>query len=309
MSSPSNSGCPLLVVGSVAIDAIKTPFGERDRSLGGSGLHFSVSASFFTEVGVVAVIGEDFTADDEAVFHERKINISNLERIPGGKTFRWVGEYGFDLNTAKTLDTQLNVFADFKPKLSEAARKTPFLFLGNIQPTLQREVREQVDCKFVAMDTMNLWIEIAREELLKTIAVVDAMIINDAEARELAQESNLIKAARKIISWGPKMLVVKRGEYGAAFFTKDSYFAIPAYPLESVFDPTGAGDSFAGGFMGYLAQSDKIDDATVRRAIIYGSTMASYNVEEFSCDRLRRLTPQEIRDRFQQFKQFTHFEI
>ncbi len=309
MSSPSNSGCPLLVVGSVAIDAIKTPFGERDRSLGGSGLHFSVSASFFTEVGVVAVIGEDFTPEDEAVFHERKINISNLERIPGGKTFRWVGEYGFDLNTAKTLDTQLNVFADFKPKLSEAARKTPFLFLGNIQPTLQREVREQVDCKFVAMDTMNLWIEIAREELLKTIAVVDAMIINDAEARELAQESNLIKAARKIISWGPKMLVVKRGEYGAAFFTKDSYFAIPAYPLESVFDPTGAGDSFAGGFMGYLAQSDKIDDATVRRAIIYGSTMASYNVEEFSCDRLRRLTPQEIRERFQQFKQFTHFEI
>lgn len=304
-----SSTCPLLVVGSVAIDAIKTPFGERDRSLGGSGLHFSVSASFFTEVGVVAVIGEDFTSGDEAVFHERKINISNLERIPGGKTFRWAGEYGFDLNTAKTLDTQLNVFADFKPKLSEAARKTPFLFLGNIQPTLQREVREQVDCKFVAMDTMNLWIEIAREELLKTIAVVDAMIINDAEARELAKESNLIKAARKIISWGPKMLVVKRGEYGAAFFTKDSYFAIPAYPLESVFDPTGAGDSFAGGFMGYLAQSDKIDDATVRRAIIYGSTMASYNVEEFSCDRLRRLTPEEIRDRFQQFKEFTHFEI
>ena len=304
-----SSTCPLLVVGSVAIDSIKTPFGERERSLGGSGLHFSVSASFYTEVGVVAVIGEDFTAEDEAVFHERKINISNLERIPGGKTFRWAGEYGFDLNTAKTLDTQLNVFADFKPKLSEAARKSPFLFLGNIQPTLQREVREQVDCKFVAMDTMNLWIEIAREELLKTIAVVDAMIINDAEARELAGESNLIKAARKIIGWGPKMLVVKRGEYGAAFFTKDSYFAIPAYPLESVFDPTGAGDSFAGGFMGYLAQSDKIDEATVRRAIIYGSTMASYNVEEFSCDRLRKLTPQEIRDRFHQFKEFTHFEI
>ena len=217
-----SSTCPLLVVGSVAIDSIKTPFGERERSLGGSGLHFSVSASFYTEVGVVAVVGEDFTAEDEAVFHERKINISNLERIPGGKTFRWVGEYGFDLNTAKTLDTQLNVFADFKPKLSEAARKSPFLFLGNIQPTLQREVREQVDCKFVAMDTMNLWIEIAREELLKTIAVVDAMIINDAEARELAGESNLIKAARKIIGWGPKMLVVKRGEYGAAFFTKDS---------------------------------------------------------------------------------------
>ncbi len=307
--SSSNSAAPLLVVGSVAIDSIKTPFGERERSLGGSGLHFSVSASFFTEVGVVAVIGDDFSAEDEAVFHERKINISNLERIPGGKTFRWAGEYGFDLNTAKTLDTQLNVFADFKPKLSEAARKTPFLFLGNIQPTLQREVREQVDCKFVAMDTMNLWIEIAREELLKTIAVVDAVIINDAEARELAGEANLIRAARKILTLGPKMLVVKRGEYGAAFFTKDSYFAIPAYPLESVFDPTGAGDSFAGGFMGYLAQSDKIDDITLRRAIIYGSAMASYNVEEFSCDRLRKLTPEEIRNRFHQFKEFTHFEI
>jgi sugar/nucleoside kinase (ribokinase family) len=307
--SSSNSVAPLLVVGSVAIDSIKTPFGERERSLGGSGLHFSVSASFFTEVGVVAVIGDDFSAEDEAVFHERKINISNLERIPGGKTFRWAGEYGFDLNTAKTLDTQLNVFADFKPKLSEAARKTPFLFLGNIQPTLQREVREQVDCKFVAMDTMNLWIEIAREELLKTIAVVDAVIINDAEARELAGEANLIRAARKILTLGPKMLVVKRGEYGAAFFTKDSYFAIPAYPLESVFDPTGAGDSFAGGFMGYLAQSDKIDDITLRRAIIYGSAMASYNVEEFSCDRLRKLTPEEIRNRFHQFKEFTHFEI
>ncbi len=307
--SSSNSATPLLVVGSVAIDSIKTPFGERERSLGGSGLHFSVSASFFTEVGVVAVIGDDYTAEDEAVFHERKINISNLERIPGGKTFRWAGEYGFDLNTAKTLDTQLNVFADFKPKLSEAARKTPFLFLGNIQPTLQREVREQVDCKFVAMDTMNLWIEIAREELLKTIAVVDAVIINDAEARELAGEANLIRAARKILTLGPKMLVVKRGEYGAAFFTKDSYFAIPAYPLESVFDPTGAGDSFAGGFMGYLAQADKVDDITLRRAIIYGSAMASYNVEEFSCDRLRKLTPEEIRNRFHQFKEFTHFEI
>ncbi|MEO6726151.1 MAG: PfkB family carbohydrate kinase [Blastocatellia bacterium] len=309
MSANNTTITPLLVVGSVAIDSIKTPFGERERSLGGSGLHFSVSASFFTEVGVVAVIGEDFSAEDAAVFAERKINTDSLERIPGGKTFRWAGEYGFDLNTAKTLDTQLNVFADFKPKLSEAAKKSPFLFLGNIQPTLQREVREQVDAKFVAMDTMNLWIEIAREELQKTIAVVDAMIINDAEARELAQEANLIRAARKILTWGPKMLVVKRGEYGAAFFTKDSYFAIPAYPLESVFDPTGAGDSFAGGFMGYLAQADKVDDVTLRRAIIYGSVMASYNVEEFSCDRLRKLTPQEIRDRFHRFKEFTHFEI
>lgn len=300
---------PLLVVGSVAIDSISTPFGSRERSLGGSATHFSVSASFFTDVGVVAVIGEDFSAEDEAVFHERRINIENLQRVPGGKTFRWVGEYGFDLNTARTLDTQLNVFADFNPQLSAEAKRTPFLFLGNIQPTLQREVREQVDARFVAMDTMNLWIDTAREDLLKTVAVVDAMIINDAEARQLAGEANLIRAAKKILGWGPKMLVVKRGEYGAALFTKDSFFAIPAYPLEDVFDPTGAGDSFAGGFMGYLAQSDKIDEVTLRRAIIYGSVMASYNVEEFSCDRLRKLGTDEIRARFHQFKEFTHFEI
>ncbi len=299
----------LLVVGSVAIDSIKTPFGSRDRSLGGSATHFSVSASFYTDVSLVAVIGEDFTAEDEAVFHERKINVSGLQRIPGGKTFRWAGEYGFDLNTAHTLDTQLNVFADFKPELSAEARKSPFLFLGNIQPTLQREVREQVDARFVAMDTMNLWIDIAKDELIKTIRVVDALIINDAEARQLAEEANLIRAAKKILDLGPQMLVVKRGEYGAAYFTRDTFFATPAFPLESVFDPTGAGDSFAGGFMGYLAQSDKIDDMSVRRAIIYGSTMASFNVEEFSCDRLRRLTPEEIRGRFHQFKEFTHFEI
>jgi sugar/nucleoside kinase (ribokinase family) len=299
----------LVVVGSVAIDSIKTPFGERERSLGGSATHFSVSASFHTDVSVVAVIGEDFTAEDEAVFHERKINTDNLKRIPGGKTFRWVGEYGFDLNSAQTKDTQLNVFADFKPELSEDARNAPFLFLGNIQPALQREVREQSNAKFVAMDSMNLWIEIAREELIKTIGVVDAVIINDAEARELAGEPNLIRAAKKILTFGPKLIVVKRGEYGAACFTQDSYFATPAFPLESVFDPTGAGDSFAGGFMGHLAQSNKIDEHAIRRAIIYGSVMASYNVEEFSCDRLRRLTPEEIKARFHQFKEFTHFEI
>jgi sugar/nucleoside kinase (ribokinase family) len=300
---------PLLVVGSVAIDSITTPFGSRERSLGGAVTHFSVAASFFTDVSVVAVIGDDFTAEDETVFHERRINIENLERISGGKTFRWVGEYGFDLNTARTIDTQLNVLADFNPQLSDTVRRSPFLFLANSQPTLQREVREQVDARFVAMDTMNYWIERTREDLLKTIAVVDALIINDAEARELAGEPNLIRAARKILSWGPQMLVVKRGEYGAALFTLDSFFSIPAYPLENVFDPTGAGDSFAGGFMGYLAQADKIDATTLRRAIIYGSVMASYNVEEFSCDRLRRLKPEEIQARFHQFKEFTHFDI
>ena len=299
----------LLVVGSVALDSVRTPFGVRERSLGGAATHFSVAASYFTDVSVVAVIGDDFTAEDEAVFRERRINTENLQRIPQGKTFRWVGEYGFDLNTAKTLDTELNVFADFKPQLSDAAKKSQFLFLANIQPDLQRQVREQVDARFVAMDTMNYWIERTREDLLKTIAVVDALIINDAEARELAGEANLIRAARKILTLGPRMLVVKRGEYGAAFFTKNSYFATPAFPLENVFDPTGAGDSFAGGFMGYLAQADKIDDASLRRAIIYGSVMASFNVEEFSCDRLRRLKTEELRARFREFKEFTHFEI
>ncbi len=299
----------LVVVGSVAIDSIKTPFGARERSLGGSATHFSVSASFYTDVSVVAVIGDDFSAADEAVFHERKINTANLVRVPGGKTFRWVGEYGFDLNTAHTLDTQLNVFADFKPELSAELKNAPFLFLGNIQPTLQRQVREQSNAKFVAMDTMNLWIDSARDELIKTISVVDCVIINDAEARQLVGDANLIRAARKVLDLGPKLLIVKRGEYGAAFFTKDSFFATAAYPLEAVFDPTGAGDSFAGGFMGYLAQADKVDNQTLRRGIIYGSVMASYNVEEFSCDRLRRLTSDEIKARFHEFKEFTHFEV
>jgi sugar/nucleoside kinase (ribokinase family) len=307
--SSVNSVLPLLVVGSVAFDSIRTPFGVRERSLGGAALHFSVSASYFTDVAVVAVIGDDFTDEDEEVFRERRINTENLQRVAGGRTFRWSGEYGYDLNTAHTLDTQLNVFAEFNPHLSATAKESPFLFLANIQPGLQRLVREQVKARFVAMDTMNFWIEGAREELLQTIGVVDALIINDAEARELAQESNQIRAARKILTLGPQLIVVKRGEYGAAYFTRDSFFATPAFPLESVFDPTGAGDSFAGGFMGYLAQAGKVDDHTLRRAVIYGSVMASYNVEEFSCDRLRRLQEEEIQDRFRQFKEFTHFEI
>lgn len=297
----------VLVVGSVAIDSVKTPFGERERSLGGAATHFSVSASYFTDVSVVGVVGADFTDEDMAVFRERNINTENLQQIPDGKTFRWVGEYGFDLNTARTLDTQLNVFGDFKPQLTESAKKSPYLFLANILPSLQREVREQVDCKFVAMDTMNFWISNAKEELLKTLAVVDAVIINDAEARELAGESNLVKAARKIIGLGPKFLVVKRGEYGAALFTRDSYFATVAFPLESVFDPTGAGDSFAGGFMGYIAKHDTVDEATIRRAIIHGSVMASFNVEKFSCDRLRTLDRTEIAHRVDEFRKFTQF--
>jgi len=297
----------ILVVGSVAFDSVKTPFGERDRILGGSATYFSVAASFFTGVRVVAVVGDDFGAADEAVFIEREIDISDLERVPG-RSFRWSGEYGYDLNIAHTRDTQLNVFADFKPKLSTGARETPYLFLGNIQPQLQVEVREQVGAKLVAADTMNYWINNTPDELREVLKRIDLLVINDAEAREIAKQANLVRAARHILSMGPKRLVVKRGEYGAAMFTQDSYFATPAYPLEEVFDPTGAGDTFAGGFMGYLAGTNATDEAAVRRAIIYGSVMASFNVEEFGCERLRRLTYDEINARFRELRAFSNFE-
>jgi len=297
----------ILVVGSVAFDSVKTPFGERDRILGGSATYFSVAASFFTDVRVVAVVGDDFGAADEAVFLERQIDISDLERVPG-RSFHWSGEYGYDLNIAHTRDTQLNVFADFKPKLSAGAKETPYLFLGNIQPQLQVEVREQVGAKMVAADTMNYWINNTPDELREMLARVDLLVINDAEAREIAKQANLVRAARDILSMGPKRLVVKRGEYGAAMFTQDSYFATPAYPLEEVFDPTGAGDTFAGGFMGYLAATNATDETAVRRGIIYGSVMASFNVEEFGCERLRRLTYDEINARFRELRAFSNFE-
>ncbi len=299
----------LLVVGSVAFDAVETPFGKCEKMLGGSGSHFSISASFFTDVSIVGVVGGDFTEEDGAIFKDHNINTRDLERIPDGQTFRWAGRYEYDLNVAHTLDTQLNVFADFKPKLSEESKKSRLLFLGNIQPDLQREVREQMpDAELVALDTMNLWIDITRDSLLKTIAGVDVVIINDAEARQLTQIPNVIKAAREILTWGPRALIVKRGEYGAALFTKDKYLAIPAYPLEAVFYPTGAGDTFAGGFMGYLASQEKLDEGAMRRAMIFGSVMASFNVEEFGTNRVRRLTHDEINQRFKAFKQMTDFQ-
>jgi len=299
----------LLVVGSVAFDAVETPFGKREKMLGGSASHFSISASFFTDVRIVAVVGGDFGAEERAVFAQHNIDTTDLEVVPDGKTFRWFGRYEYDLNVAHTLDTHLNVFAGFEPKLSDSSKKSRLVFLGNIQPDLQRGVREQVpDAELVALDTMNLWIDTTRESLQKTIAVVDLLIVNDAEARQIAEEPNLIKAARKILSWGPQTLIVKRGEYGAAMFTPDEYFAIPAYPLESVFDPTGAGDTFAGGLMGYLASQDKLDAGALRRAMIFGSVMASFNVEEFGTERVRRLTHAEINQRFRDFKRFTNFE-
>src|SRR5689334_12610477 len=297
----------LLVVGSVAYDSVETPFGKKEKMLGGSASHFSISASFFTDVSIVGVVGGDFT--DGEVFAERHIDTHDLERIEDGKTFRWGGRYDYDLNVAHTLFTDLNVFADFQPKLSEESKRSRLVFLGNIQPDLQRGVREQVpDAELVALDTMNLWINTTRDALQKAIEVVDLLIVNDAEARQLTEEPNLIKAARKILSWGPRTLIVKRGEYGAAMFTKDAYFAIPAYPLESVFDPTGAGDTFAGGLMGYLASQERLDEAALRRAMIFGSVMASFNVEEFGTERVQRLSHQEINHRFSDFKRFTNFE-
>ena len=299
----------LLVVGSVAFDAVETPFGKTEKMLGGSASHFSLSASYYTEVQIVGVVGGDFSEAEQQVFDAHHIDTTDLERIPEGKTFRWYGRYDYDLNVAHTLDTQLNVFADFKPKLSAVSKSARLVFLGNIQPDLQRGVREQVpNAELVALDTMNLWIETARESLIKTIKGVDVVIINDAEARQLTEIPNLIKAARTILSWGPKALIVKRGEYGAALFTSGSYFAIPAFPLESVFDPTGAGDTFAGGFMGYLSSQRVLDEAAMRRAMIFGSVMASFNVEEFGTARVQKLTTDEINERFRAFKKMTHFE-
>ncbi|MDQ2975364.1 MAG: PfkB family carbohydrate kinase [Acidobacteriota bacterium] len=299
----------LLVVGSVAFDAVETPFGKCEKMLGGSASHFSISASYYTDVRIVGVVGGDFSAEEQKVFDAHKIDTSDLERIPEGKTFRWYGRYDYDLNVAHTLDTQLNVFADFEPKLSKLSKRARLVFLGNIQPDLQRGVREQIpDAELVALDTMNLWIDTARDSLLETIKGVDVVIINDAEARQLTEIPNLIKAARTILSWGPRALIVKRGEFGAALFTNGSYFAIPAYPLESVFDPTGAGDTFAGGFMGYLDSQKELDNAAMRRAMIFGSVMASFNVEEFGTARVQKLTTNEINERFRAFKQMTHFE-
>ncbi len=299
----------LLVVGSVAFDHIKTPFGEKENILAGAATYFSLAASFFTTVKVVAIVGDDFTDEHEAVFRARNVDLTDLERRAGGKSFRWAGEYSFDFNTRETLDTQLNVFADFDPQLTPGASELPYLFLGNIHPDLQRNVRSQSKAKLVGMDTMNFWISGTPDSLAETLKGIDLLIINDEEARQLAGHPNVITAARKIMAMGPRKLIVKRGEYGAALFTEDSYFVIPGFPQESVVDPTGAGDSFAGGVMGYLAATESLDDdAALRRAMIYGSVMASFTIEAFGTDRLTSLTIDEINDRFRHFKYITHFE-
>jgi sugar/nucleoside kinase (ribokinase family) len=298
----------LLVVGSVALDSVETPFGRKEDVLGGSASYFSTAASFFGPVRLVAVVGEDFPDEHVAFLRSRAVDLSGLSRTPG-RTFRWKGRYEFDLNQAHTLDTQLNVFAAFSPELPDAYRDSEFVFLGNIDPDLQRRVLDQVRSpRFVACDTMNFWIESKRASLLETLKRVDILLVNDAEARQLAGEHNIVKAAQSILSMGPRRVVVKRGEYGALFFGGDEVFAASAYPLADVFDPTGAGDSFAGGFMGYLARAGRVERGSLRRAIVLGGVLASFAVEEFSLDRLRRLTPAEIRGRYGEFRQLGHFD-
>ena len=298
----------LLVVGSVALDSLETPFGRREDVLGGSASYFSACASFFGPTRLVAVVGEDFPEAHVRFLAGRGVDLAGLARRPG-RTFRWKGRYEFDLNTAHTLDTQLNVFAEFRPELPSHYRDSEYVFLGNIDPDLQRAVLDQVRApRFVACDTMNFWISSKRESLLRTLRRVDMLFVNDAEARQLADEHNVVKAARRILSYGPRAVVVKRGEHGALFFSGEEVFAASAYPLAAVFDPTGAGDSFAGGFMGYLAHGRREDQATLRRAIVLGTVLASFTVEQFSLDRLRTLTAAEIRARFAEAKQLAHFE-
>jgi len=300
----------LVVVGSIAFDAVTTPFGERERMLGGSAVHFSLAASFFTDVRVVGPVGDDFGEDEYAVLHGRGVNTDDIEHVEGGRTFFWRGHYEYDLNTAHTDDTQLNVFGEFKPKLSEESKRAENLFLANIQPDLQREVREQCQAtRFAGLDSMNLWIEIARDSLRQTISQVDLVLLNDAEIRMLTEQPNLVRAAREVMAMGPRVVVAKQGEYGAALFTEDGFFALPAFPLETVMDPTGAGDSFAGGFLGYLSsQEDWTDEAALRRAMTYGSVIASFNVEEFGTERVSRLTRSEIDERFEHFRRMTALE-
>jgi sugar/nucleoside kinase (ribokinase family) len=298
----------LLVVGSVALDSVETPFGHKEDVLGGSATFFSTSASFFTGVNLVAVVGEDFPEAHVDFLRKRNIGLDGLTREPG-RTFRWKGKYTYQLNEAQTLDTQLNVFQHFSPKLPESYRSAEYVFLGNIHPELQGQVLDQVrGPKLVAADTMNFWIQGSLPALKKTLARVNLLFINDAEARQLSGEHNIVKAARAILAMGPSRVVIKRGEYGALLFDGEHIFACPAFPLQDVFDPTGAGDTFAGGFMGHVTTRKNLDNGTLRQAMVMGSVMASFTVEKFSLERLREVSRADIDARFRQFKALTHFE-
>ncbi len=298
----------VLVVGSVALDSVETPFGKADDVLGGSATFFSASASHLTDVQVVGVVGDDFPMDRLRELETRKVDLGGIEQVHGS-SFRWRGRYRHDLNSAETLETHLGVFSHFEPKIPTRFAKPDFLFLANIDPRLQLAVLKQVERpRLVASDTMNFWIESRRPELIELLEHVDLLTINDAEARQLTEQSNLVQAARWIMAHGPKHVIIKKGEHGAFLFRDDHIFFAPAYPLESVFDPTGAGDSFAGGFIGYLARTGDLSEGNMRRAVIYGSAMGSFAVERFSIERLMTVTPAELNARVHAFKQLVAFE-
>ena len=297
----------ILVVGSVAFDTIETPYGRAEEVLGGSAAYFAIAASYFARVKLVAVVGADFPAHERAFLASRDIDLEGLE-VRKGRTFRWSGRYHEDMNVRDTLDLQLNVFSDFSPVLPARYRNAPFVFLANINPGLQGGVLDQLtQPRLIACDTISHWIEGARPELEALLKKVEVLIINDEEARLLSGEHNLVRAARKILALGPRTLLVKRGEYGVLLFSANSVFAVPAYPLEEVIDPTGAGDSFAGGFLGFLARSGDLSEANLRRAIVYGSVVASFVVEDFSLRRLHTLTRDDIDQRYRQFVSLTEF--
>lgn len=301
----------LTVVGSIAFDAVRTPFGEREKMLGGAAVHFALAASFFDEVRVVGPVGDDFGEAEYAVLHDRGVVTEDIEHVAGGRTFFWSGVYSDNLNARETLETDLNVFETFEPKLSEASRDCDVLFLANIVPDLQIGVREQCDrARFVALDSMDLWMNIARESLDRAIRMVDCVILNDEELEQLTGKPNVLTAAREVLSWGPTAVVAKLGKYGAALVTAEGFFALPAFPMETVVDPTGAGDSFAGGFVGYVAAhpGEEVTHALLARAMAYGTAVASYNVQEFGTERVARLTADEIAGRVADLQRMTRFE-
>jgi sugar/nucleoside kinase (ribokinase family) len=299
----------LTVVGSIAFDAVETPAGSRDRLLGGSAVHFAIASSFLAETRVVGPVGDDFGEEEYAVLHRRGVVTDDVEHVPGGRTFFWAGRYHRDINQRDTLQTDLNVFEDFRPKLSDASRAAAVLFLANIQPDLQREVREQCHgARFVAMDSMNLWIDIAHASLVRTVREVDCLILNDGELKQLTDEPILVRAARRALDLGPRVVIAKQGEYGSAMFTRDGYFGLSSYPTAEIVEPTGAGDSFAGGVMGYLAAGDgDVNEARLRRAMAYGTALASFNVEGFGSERLYELDRAAIDARVDELEAMSRF--
>lgn len=309
ISAAAGSGAPVLIVGSMALDSVRTPVGEVRDALGGAADYSSVAASFFSPVELVGVVGDDFPKEHLEFLATRNIDLAGVQHIPGGKTFRWTGYYDFDLNTAITLDTQLNVFADFKPNLPKSYKNAKWVFLANIDPELQLEVLGQVrNPKLTVCDTMNFWIEGKRDALLKVLKCVDIAFMNDAEARQLTGKKSVVTAAKALQQLGPKTVIIKKGEHGALLFSGDEHFAAPSFPLEVITDPTGAGDTFAGGFIGYTAMCGEVTPDVLRKAVVYGSVLASYNVEDFSLNRLRTLTHADISKRYEQFKKISFFE-